>query len=175
MSDATARSEIIRRIAAGELPTSVDFFVITMKAGGGTCGGCGNGIWAGDFLCVIDCVAANCGPLPMHADCFLLWSEACIRDAERRAPTPEFNGATGATAVARLLPPAWHTLKEEMFCRIRLEMLNSCVRSTNEFAEAVRRVRKSGTAAAREGCELARRQVSLDREAYGEHVKDHRC
>lgn len=88
------------------------------------------------------------------------------QDVARKA-----DGASGANMVAR--PPPWLTTK--MFCRIRLEMLNSRVRDANEFAEAVRRMRKTGAPAARAACDEARRQSRLTHEAYDEHVRDHGC
>jgi hypothetical protein len=174
MSKSAARSEILRRIKAGELPIVADFIVVQAKAGDGTCHGCGTALSAGEPRCVIDCAAANFGPLPMHAGCFLLWSEACMRELAGEDPDHKPDGATRATPIPGRAP-AWYALETGMFCQTRLEMLTTCVRGAHDFAEAVRRMRKSKAAGARKVCEQARRQSRLAREAYDDHVAHHGC
>lgn len=95
---------------------------------------------------------------------------AASRTAEPERPD-EPHEPPGASRAPR---SDWDS-KGRMFCQTRLEMLNNRLRSANEFANAVRRMRTSGEIAARAACEQARRESRLAREVYDEHVRDHRC
>lgn len=63
----------------------------------------------------------------------------------------------------------------EPFCRIRFELLANYVRQAHEFAQAVRRLRASGTATARRACDATRQAALLARQAYHEHMDGHDC
>lgn len=110
----------------------------------------------------------------MHAGCFLVWGEACMLTIEHNELLRSAPGATGVTPVDEVAVPLY-TLRPQTFCQTRLQMLTDRVRDTNKFADAVRRMRKSRTGAARAACEQARRQSRLTRAAYNEHLRDHGC
>ena len=173
MSSAMARFEIIRRISAGELPGATDFSRVLTRSGDGICGGCGETLSAGELQCVIDFPTTEFGPFAMHADCFFMWGEACVRTAEHKDRIRQPDEGTGASALA--IPPLSSRLVEEVFCRTRLAMLDALVCRANEFAESVRSLRRSRVPATRAACETARRAARLAREAYEEHLRRHRC
>jgi len=172
MSHVAARAEVLRRVFAGELPTVADFVVIQANTGDGICKGCGLSLSAGEPRCVIDSVTASLGPFPMHAECFLVWGEACMRAAKHEDRIRRVDGTADLTPDDDL-SPAW--LKTAMFCQTRLEMLGNRTRGASQYADAVRHMRKSQSAKARAACERARHQSRLAHEAYDEHVRDHGC
>jgi hypothetical protein len=174
MPNAARRSEVLRRISAGELPVGARFVVVQASAGDGACHGCGETLSAGQSRCVVDCATGNRGPFPMHARCFLVWSEACMRTADEEVAS-RLEGVNGATSLTKP-PETWRAVGPvETFCQMRLALLNDQMRRANDFAESVRHMRHSGASAARAACERARHEAHLAREAYDAHVKDHGC
>lgn len=169
MQDASERSEVIRRISAGRLPRVAHFIVVQANAGAGICRGRGKALSAGEPRCIVDCENVNLGPFPMHAACFLVWSEACMR--EREEGTPDFIVSTDASRVASP-PPELHAV--DRFCPIRLELLNAWMRRSHDFVDSIRDMRRTGAATARKACEQARLEALRARETYEYHLDDHR-
>jgi hypothetical protein len=177
VSEATLRSEILRRINADELSALTDFTLVQATTNQGICSGCGRTLPPGEPCFLVKCVPASFARSAMHPECFLIWREMCTRIvAEQRT---RGDGAVARARSARGEGAPRHNDRavdySRSFCSKRLELLNSYVQKADTFADAVRWNRISPARADGISSAQAGRDVQLAHDAYDQHVKQHGC